>query len=375
MRSLVLALAGLHLALGAAPGFAASNDDIALHAQHRAVGRYVTVRGANGTEVRVPTMIYATANKRHDTADLVEKALRAGFFGVDTAADEGRFNDTGVGEALRRVYGSKNRGGYYVQLKVHHTAAPGKPEPLGDVYRLGAQQPKNLRGHPHEREGDEAAAAAERVRSSVERSLQNMGLDHVDVLLLRGPSAAAVSAKTLQEADVGAWREMQKLATEGKVSALGVCNFGAELLDELIALSKKWQFHVRPRILQTKAHAKTKYARQERAFCAKRGITVQTASFVTTNREEIGVGSPLHRIAALRGKSVEQVLLRFAMQLPIIPVVGTTSVRGWAHNVSMPRSTSRKTCRSTTLSSPRRKCRRSKRSPRPRAIEGRSTKK
>ena len=62
----------------------------------------VSVAGSlNDTAVVVPSLIYATEYKRHQTAELVERALRAGFRGVDTAAGEGhRFNESGVGEAL-----------------------------------------------------------------------------------------------------------------------------------------------------------------------------------------------------------------------------------------------------------------------------------
>ena len=56
---------------------------------------------AKGTLVQVPKLIYATAHKRHRTAELVKKAFQAGFKGVDTAHGERkRYNESAVGEAL-----------------------------------------------------------------------------------------------------------------------------------------------------------------------------------------------------------------------------------------------------------------------------------
>ncbi|KAH8080441.1 oxidoreductase [Aureococcus anophagefferens] len=95
--------------------------------------KYVTVPSslANASDVRVPNLIYASAYKRHQTAELVERAFRAGFRGVDTASSEGnRFNETGVGEALRNAVASmpllKPSDGFFVQVKVHHVSAPKK---------------------------------------------------------------------------------------------------------------------------------------------------------------------------------------------------------------------------------------------------------
>ena len=62
----------------------------------------------------MPKLIYATAHKRHRTAELVKKAFAAGFRGVDTAHGERkRYNESAVGEALVD--------GVFVQLKVHYT--------------------------------------------------------------------------------------------------------------------------------------------------------------------------------------------------------------------------------------------------------------
>ncbi|KAH8071994.1 oxidoreductase [Aureococcus anophagefferens] len=126
--------------------------------------KYVTLPSslANASDVRVPNLIYASAYKRHQTAELVERAFRAGFRGVDTASGEGnRFNETGVGEALRNAVASmpllKPSDGFFVQVKVHHVSAPKK----------GVEAPS----------AEEAAqGAADRVTRAVRHGLRAIGI-------------------------------------------------------------------------------------------------------------------------------------------------------------------------------------------------------
>ena len=69
--------------------------------QRRSAPSFFEVPASNGTLVQVPKLIYATAHKRHRTAELVTKAFQAGFRGVDTAHGERkRYNESAVGEAL-----------------------------------------------------------------------------------------------------------------------------------------------------------------------------------------------------------------------------------------------------------------------------------
>ena len=75
--------------------------DVVRRPPRRQVTPFFEVPSANGTLVQVPKLIYATAHKRHRTAELVKKAFAAGFRGVDTAHGERkRYNESAVGEAL-----------------------------------------------------------------------------------------------------------------------------------------------------------------------------------------------------------------------------------------------------------------------------------
>lgn len=56
-----------------------------------------------GSASTIPRLIYGTAWKAENTADLVYKALRNGFRGVDTAAQPKHYNEKGVGQGVRKA--------------------------------------------------------------------------------------------------------------------------------------------------------------------------------------------------------------------------------------------------------------------------------
>lgn len=61
--------------------------------------------GSSLSSPRMPKLLYGTAWKGDRTADLVYAALRAGFRGVDTAAQPKHYDERAVGEGVRRAVG------------------------------------------------------------------------------------------------------------------------------------------------------------------------------------------------------------------------------------------------------------------------------
>jgi diketogulonate reductase-like aldo/keto reductase len=57
----------------------------------------------NSSPHTTPTFLYGTAWKKEQTADLVYEALKAGFKGVDTAAQPKHYNEKLVGDGIRRA--------------------------------------------------------------------------------------------------------------------------------------------------------------------------------------------------------------------------------------------------------------------------------
>ena len=254
--------------------------DVVRRPPRRHVTPFFEVPAANGTLVQVPKLIYATAHKRHRTAELVKKAFDAGFRGVDTAHGERkRYNESAVGEALVD--------GIFVQLKVHYT--PGED-------------------------------AGRRCYAAARRGLDELRLHRVGALLLRGPSEEARQTGKLTDDDVGAWRALQRLVNEGRTDLIGVCNFPPSLLEELLQLDGP-----RCSLHQTRLRADRAFNGEDRALAERHGVVLQAPGLVTTNAPALRRSSALSALAAKRGATPERTLLAFALRLGVIAVVGSAS--------------------------------------------------
>jgi len=254
--------------------------DVVRRTPHGSAPSFFEVPASNGTLVQVPKLIYATAHKRHRTAELVKKAFDAGFRGVDTAHGERkRYNESAVGEALVD--------GIFVQLKVHYT--PGED-------------------------------AGRRCYAAARRGLDELRLHRVGALLLRGPSEEARQTGKLTDDDVGAWRALQRLVNEGRTDLIGVCNFPPSLLEELLQLDGP-----RCSLHQTRLRADRAFNGEDRALAERHGVVLQAPGLVTTNAPALRRSSALSALAAKRGATPERTLLAFALRLGVVAVVGSAS--------------------------------------------------
>ena len=64
--------------------------------------------------------------------------------------------------------------------------------------------------------------------------------------------------------------------------------------------------------------------RQVREFCAANGIVYQGFSLLTANRNALA-SSEMEQIAASHGRTIQQIVFRFALEVGMIPLTGTTS--------------------------------------------------
>jgi len=239
-----------------------------------------------------PDLLYGTAWKEDATERLVLAALDAGFRGIDTANQRKHYVEAGVGAALARRLddGTLRRDELFLQTKF--TFADGQDHRL-----------------PY----DPRAPIAEQVAQSFASSLEHLGVDRLDSLLLHGPSRR----DGLGPDDHQAWRAMEALADRGLVGHLGISNVTARQVGELTRLAR-----IAPRFVQNRCHASRGWDAEVRAVCAAHGIVYQGFSLLTANREVVA-GPAVAAIAARHGRTPAQVVLRFAQQLGILPLTGT----------------------------------------------------
>ncbi|MCI9887780.1 aldo/keto reductase [Micrococcales bacterium 31B] len=203
------------------------------------------------------------------TVPTVAAALEAGYRHIDTAPAYG--NERGVGKAIRDS--GIARHDLFVVTKL-------------DTSDMG------------------------RARAALEHSLEELGLEHVDLYLIHWP----VPRHRLRFA---AWEAMQQAQSDGLVRSIGVSNFTETYLQELVDLGGAV-----PVVNQVECHP----GYQQRAlqhYAAELGIATEAYS-------PLGMGSgPKHatvaRIAEQHSRTPAQVILRWHLQQGRIAIPKTAT--------------------------------------------------
>ncbi|HTU92972.1 MAG TPA: aldo/keto reductase [Gemmataceae bacterium] len=244
--------------------------------------------------IPVPRFLYGTAWKEEQTKRLTELALRQGFRGIDTANQRRHYHEAAVGQAIAAALqtGLVKREELFLQTKF--TFREGQDERL-----------------PY----DPNARIALQVQQSFARSKEHLNSQAIDSYVLHGPSQRF----GLGKADREAWQAMEALHESGQVRWLGVSNVTLEQLQQLHR-----QARVRPRFVQNRCFASQGWDRGVRQFCNANGLVYQGFSLLTANRPVLA-HPELARIAQRHGRSISQIIFRFALEVGMMPLTGTTN--------------------------------------------------
>ncbi len=145
-------------------------------------------------------------------------------------------------------------------------------------------------------------AGYENAKKAFEVSLGKLGLDYVDLYLIHQP----------MNDYYGSWRAMEELYEEGKIRAIGVCNFYPERLADLCLNVK-----VKPMVNQVELHP---FFAQEKGLEAMREFGVQPEAWgpLAEGKHGIFTHPLLTKIGARYGKSAAQVALRWNVQKGVV---------------------------------------------------------
>ena len=142
---------------------------------------------------------------------------------------------------------------------------------------------------------------------AVEKTLQRLGTDYIDLLLIHQPAGNYVAG----------YRLMEKAYKEGKVRAIGLSNFTPEQVQEILDICE-----VKPAVLQTEVHP---YSQEKglKAFLDKEGIVIQ-AWYPLGHGDKTLREEPLFtELAHKYGKSNSQIILRWHIQSGNIVIPGS----------------------------------------------------
>ena len=126
---------------------------------------------------------------------------------------------------------------------------------------------------------------------AVEKTLERLGTDYIDLLLIHQPAGNYTAG----------YRLMEKAYKAGKVRAIGLSNFTVEQMKEILSICE-----VKPAILQTEVHP---YSQEKKLkeFLASQKMTVQA----------------WYPLGAKYGKTSAQIILRWHLQAGNVVIPGS----------------------------------------------------
>jgi diketogulonate reductase-like aldo/keto reductase len=246
-------------------------------------------------QVPIPPFMYGTAWKKEATKELMQLAVASGFTAIDTANQLIHYEEALVGGALQALekQGIK-RGTLFLQTKF-----------------------TSVDGQDHRTPYDASADLTTQVRQSFDSSLTHLCTEYVDSYVLHAP----FQRRGLGEADWEVWAAMEGLYQSGKTKMIGISNVTAGQLTQLCE-----QANHKPMVVQNRCFAALGWDKEVREICQAHGIIYQGFSLLTANRAVLA-DPEIRTIAQRLGATTAQVIFRFAMQIGMLPLTGTTSQR------------------------------------------------
>lgn len=189
----------------------------------------------------------------------VTKAIQTGYRMIDTAAIYQ--NETAVGTAVKNS--GINRDELFITSKVW------------------------VQDHGYEK-----------AKSAFQRTLNRLQMDYLDMYLIHWPYGDFL----------GTWKALEELYQEGKIKAIGVCNFTIEKLEELKANAT-----VLPVINQIELHPVFQQ-KELQVYNRENNIVTQPWSPLGNGNANLLSNADLKAVAEKYGKTVAQVILRWHLQ-------------------------------------------------------------
>ena len=144
---------------------------------------------------------------------------------------------------------------------------------------------------------------------AVEKTLQRLGTDYIDLLLIHQPAGNYIAGYKL----------MEKAYKEGKVKAIGLSNFSQSQIREILDICE-----VKPVVLQTEVHP---YYQEKKLkdYLKKEGIVIQ-AWYPLGHGDKALLEKPLFQeLGKKYGKSSAQIILHWHIQAGNIVIPGSKS--------------------------------------------------
>ncbi|RJS93627.1 aldo/keto reductase [Salinisphaera sp. Q1T1-3] len=216
----------------------------------------------------------------NDAENAVKEAVKIGYRHIDTAQDYGNEGEVAAGIKASGV----SRDEIFVTTK------------LAARYK-------------------DYAGAAE----AIDESLEKMGLDHIDLMIIHSPQPwdHFGSSDRFFEGNREAWRALEDAHKAGKIRAIGLSNFAAQDIDNILSSCT-----VKPVVNQILAHvSNTPWDLIQ--YSQDKGLLVEAYSPV--GHGELFKNEQIAEMAKQYGVSIPQLCIRYDLQLGLLPLPKTAN--------------------------------------------------
>jgi len=205
--------------------------------------------------------------------DAVSFALRNGYKHIDTANAYG--NETSVGLAVRDSGNKRNE--IFVTSKL-----PAEIKTYKGAFK------------------------------SFDKTMENLGLEYVDLYLIHAPWPWAEKGKDLTRENINVWKAMEEIYKSGRCKAIGVSNFN---ISDLTAIME--DCNIKPMANQIKFFIG--YTQEEiTQFCQKNNILVEGYSPLATGT--ILENKAIAAMAQKYNTTLPKICIRYVLQRGVLPL-------------------------------------------------------
>lgn len=155
--------------------------------------------------------------------------------------------------------------------------------------------------------------------AAIEGTLNRLGLDYVDMLILHQPVGNYLAA----------WKTMEKAYKEGKVRALGLSNFPQEKIAEVIDHAE-----IKPQLVTVECHPY--FAQSDlREYLSQYGIVIEAWYPLGHGDKGLQEEPVFTKLAEKYGKTAAQVILRWHVQMGTSIIPGSKNPMHIADNADI----------------------------------------
>ena len=238
-----------------------------------------TVSLTNG--VQVPILGFGVFQiPQEETAQAVKAAIQAGYRHIDTA--QSYLNEREVGQGITESGIDRQELFVTTKIWVHNVSYDG-------------------------------------VMKSFQESLERLGLDYVDLLLIHQPYNDVY----------GAWRAMEELQESGKIRAIGISNFTVDRAVDLAEFNQ-----IAPQVNQIEINPFQQQSDSIKTL-QDEGIAVEAWAPFAEGKNGIFKNSVLKSIGDKYQKSIAQVIIRWLVEQDVIVLAKSVKPERMAENIDV----------------------------------------